>query len=282
MTRFVFSYDDIERWLRNFLSIDGKVEAYNANCGELVIASPSTGIRKLLPDAYRGHKQEFYIEGFDTTSVTISLLKLYGEDELYSQLLTKYVNYCMMAQIIEEESHGKVHIHLDRIGSMRHIALQTVQLTAEGLEIDFDDNPTLYEHMRMLQMLLRAGYTEVRTIPEDMPYHGYWFKDGILEYTLITAEHPADMRLQASVHVMEWLGLGYVLHEIKEFFRPIFPMTHISYKHGEVTIVIPMTIAESEINAQTMERNCSRMKEEAKGVMMEIMDYLQTSEKDLL
>lgn len=280
--QFDFTYNDISLWLHNFLSINLQLEAYDANCGEIVITSPTKGIRKLLPQEYITHKHTFFIDGFDKTSVTISLLGLYENDELFCQLLTRYVNYCLTANVIEQIPYNMLCIHFDRIGLTRNMSIHSLQIGHNGVIITFASKPKLYEHLRILQMLLRAGYKEIRIIPDDMPYSGYWFSDETLEYTLITAKHPADMRLQTSIRVMDWLGLGGILHEAKDFFHPIFPMTRISYKYGEVTIIIPVTIAEPEINTLTLERNCARLQEETKGVMMELIDCLRTSEKDLL
>lgn len=105
-----------------------------------------------------------------------------------------------------------------------------------------------------------------------MPYSGYWFSDDCLEYTLMMAAHPADIRLRSSVHVMEWLGIERNLS--KESFHPLYPTTQIDSQYGDINVTIPVTIAYKEINVITMIRNCQRMKEEMAGVMATILDIL--------
>lgn len=270
--RFVLTYEDITRWMQNFLDIELKIEAFNAESGEFTVNTPAIGVRKLLPDSYRQYKQLFRIEEYNTNSVIINISGLYERDEVFCNMLTKYVNYCTSAETIELIQHGRIKIHLDKIEQMHRIELQSLTLTKQGLEIEFAENLNLYEHLRMTQTLLRARYTRVHVIPEDMPYSGYWFSDDCLEYTLMMADHPADIRLRSSVHVMEWLGIERNLS--KESFHPLYPTTQIDSQYGDINVTIPVTIAYKEINVITMIRNCQRMKEEMAGVMATILDIL--------
>jgi hypothetical protein len=86
------------------------------------------------------------------------------------------------------------------------------------------------------------------------------------------ADHPADIRLRSSVHVMEWLGIEHNLS--KDAFQPIYPTTQIEVQYGDINVTIPVTIAYKEINVITMIRNCQRMKEEVAGVVATILDIL--------
>ena len=270
--RFVLTYEDINRWMLNFLDIDLRVEAFNTDSGEFTINSPAIGVRKLLPDSYRQYKQIFRIEEYDTSHVIINISGLDERDEVFCNMLAKYVNYCTSAEAIELIPHGRIKIHLNRIEQTRQIELYSLALTEGWLEIEFAENLNLHEHLRMIQQLLRARYTRVHVIPEDMPYSGYWFSDDCLEYTLMMADHPADIRLRSSVHVMEWLGIEHNLS--KDAFQPIYPTTQIEVQYGDINVTIPVTIAYKEINVITMIRNCQRMKEEVAGVVATILDIL--------
>lgn len=270
--RFVLTYEDITRWMQNFLDIELKIEAFNADSGEFTVNTPAIGVRKLLPDSYRQYKQLFRIEEYNTNSVIMNISGLYERDEVFCNMIAKYVNYCTSAETIELIPHGRIKIHLDKIEQMSRIELQSLTLTEQGLEMEFAENLNLYEHLRMTQTLLRARYTRVHVIPEDMPYSGYWFSDDCLEYTLMMADHPADIRLRSSVHVMEWLGIERNLS--KESFHPLYPTTQIDSQYGDINVTIPVTIAYKEINVITMIRNCQRMKEEMAGVMATILDIL--------
>ena len=273
MMQFTFTYEDIRLWINNFLDMDIQIDAFKGDCGEMIVTSPDTGVRKLLPRGYRQYKQYFSIDAFDSKTVTINILCLCASDERFNTLLAQYVNHCLMADVIEQMPRGGIKIHLNQIALIRDIELRSLVLTEKGLEVGFAENLNLYEHLRMLQQLLRAGYTRVCTIPESMPYHGYWFSDETLDYTLMMAEHPADIRLCASVHVMEWLEVERKL--FKGTFQPLHPTTDIDYRYGDVKVTIPLIIAEKEINATTITRNCKRMQEEIEGVISTIINHVK-------
>lgn len=257
--------------MQNFLDLDMQVEAFSAVSGQFCIASPNVGIRRLLPEGYRKYNQHFYIEAIDATCITINIAGLYGRDELFYRLFARYVNYSCMTEVIEQVPHGRIKLHLERISLTRDIRLQALMLSRKGIEMEFADDLNLYEHMRMLQLFLCARYTKVHIIPEDMPYAGYWFSDDTLDYTLLMAEHPADIRLCSAFHVMEWVGVeGQICA-----FHPIHPATQINYRYGEVKVSMPITIAEPEITTTTIQRNCKRLQEEIKRAMNEVLDYLQ-------
>lgn len=273
MMQFTFTYEDINRWMHNFLDLDLQVEAFNADCGELMVTSPDSRIRKLLPKSCREYRQYFSIEALDATSITVNILCLSRGDELFNTLLTQFVNYCLEENIMEQMPYGRIKIHLDRIALIHDIVLRSLVFSEKGLEVGFAEKLNLYQHLRMLQQLLRAGYTRVHIVPEDMPYSGYWFSDDTLDYTLIMANHPADIRLCASVHVIEWLEVEKSLS--KESFHPLYPTTQIDFRYGDVKVTIPLTIAEKEINEMTLVRNCKRMQEEVTHVMATILDNVK-------
>lgn len=276
--RFVLTYQDIGLWMRNFLDLDVQIEAYSADSGEFTVISPAIGIRKLLPERYNRYQQLFLIEDLNTAAITINMSGPYERDEMFRNMLVKYVNYCLMEDVMETIPHGRIKIHLDRLEWTRHINLSTLVLTERGLEIEFAEDLNLYTHLRMLQMLLLSGYTRVHIIPTDMPYQGYWFSDGTLEYTLKMSDHPADIRLCSSFHVMEWIGLEGKI--APKSFHPVHPTTRINYQYSEVKVSIPLTIAEPEINAITIQRNCKRVQEEIAGAIAEVLDNLQPTQYD--
>ncbi len=276
--RFVWTYQDIGLWMQNFLDLDVQVVAYTTDSGEFTVISPAIGIRKLLPESYNQYQQLFHIEDVDTTAITINISGPYERDEMFRNMLVKYVNYCLKEDVMETIPHGRIKIHLDKIEWTRHISLSTLVLTARGLEIEFAEDLNLYTHLRMLQMLLLSGYTRVHIIPTDMPYQGYWFSDGTLEYTLKMSDHPADIRLCSSFHVMEWIGLEGKI--TPKSFHPLYPTTQIDYQYGEVKVEIPVTIAEPEINTTTLQRNSKRMQEEIADAIAEVLEELQPAQFD--
>lgn len=267
--RFVLTYNDINLWFRNFLDLDVHVCPYNTQSGEFTITSPAVGIRKLLPSDSLSHRQYFTIDEVAETALTIGILGINKSEELRNNILAKYINYCSAEDIMTLLSRGRFIIHFDKMPITHRIKLQLFQLAENGVDINFNDNPNIHEQLHMIQTLLRAGYTKVRMIPEDMPYTGYWFSDDMLDYTLIMAEHPADIRLCSSVHVMEWLEIGNSINS--DDFHSVYPTTQIDYQYGDVSVTIPVTIAELEINARTIGRNCKRMQEEIKNVITDII-----------
>lgn len=270
--RFILTYHDIGLWMHNYLDLDMQLEAYDADSGEFTIISPTIGVRKLLPESHKQYRQLFHIEGNDSACITINISGPYERDEVFCNTFAKYVNYCLQDVVIENISHGRIKIHLDRIELTSEIKLQSIICGENGIEIEFADNPNLYEHLRMIQMLLQSGYTNVHVIPSDMPYQGFWFADDTLNYTLITANHPADMRLCASVHVMEWIGLQDKINMYS--FRALYPSTQINYQYKDVKVKTPLLIAEPEINSKTIVRNCNRIKEEVTNVIKTMIDLL--------
>jgi len=271
--RFVLTYEDLSLWIHNFLDLDMQLEAYGADNGKFCITSPNAGIRKLVPDAYRRYEQYFNIEAVGATSVTMNILGIYGKDNLFYQLFPRYVNYCCMADVIEPIPHGLITIHLDRLVLTKSIELSSLAFSHEGLVVDFADNPSLKDRLRMIQQLLRTGYKRVHLVPDDMPYAGYWFADDTLEYTLVMTEHPADIRLCSSFHVMDWIGLA--THKDEMTLHSVYPATQINYQYGDIKVSIPLTIPEPEINATTIQRNCKRLQEEIAHAMANVIDYLQ-------
>lgn len=274
MMRFVLSYKDVGAWLHNYFDLDMDICAYDAKGGEYVISSPAVGIRKLVPQEYLNYKQYFHINEFDTTSITICLLCLTGHDEMMNSLIVRFFNYCLDSEVLEQMPRGIVKIHLDKINLTRDIQLHSFYLSGEGFVVEFADNPRLFQQLHMVQMFIRAGYRQVRIIPEDIGYTGYWFSDDTLDYTLAMADHPADIRMWSSFHVMEWLGLEGKLPQ--DFFQPSHPLEEIRYEYGTVTIAIPVTIAEPEINAKTIERNCKCLQLEISKAIADLLYHYPT------
>jgi hypothetical protein len=256
--QFVISLEDIHRWFENFLGVDVQVRVFQENQGQVSFAVPDVGLLKLLPPGFHNYWQFFEVEQVEANSVTLNMFGADGsDDDLYS-LFIRYVNYTLGGMVMEQRRFGKLIVHLDKIRLTREMKLQSLRINEEGLMLDFEDNTEVYERLRIIQMLLRAGYTNVAMVSEEQEYSGYWFSDDSLQYTLVTADHPADMRMWSSFYVMDWLGMADKLTE--DYFRPSFPNEKIHYQYGNVTVVIPLTIAEPEINLQTIERNCERLK----------------------
>ena len=268
---FDFTYDDIRLWMINFLDLNMHVCSYDKQAGQFWIETPAEGIRKLLPPGYLKYQQFFHVEEYDTNSITLCIYSASGSDDILNSLLVRYVNYCWMEEIMELVKYSTIKIHLDKIAMMHDITLQSLEFYPDGLRIDFADNPPLFEQLRMIQMLLRAGYKQIRIIPEDMGYTGYWFSDDALDYTLKMAQHPAEIRLWSSFHVPEWLGIDndYIQH----LCCPSYPLEQIYYQYGSITVILPVTIAEPEINAATIERNCQRLRTEIAPMLTELLYY---------
>lgn len=271
MMRFVVTYEDLRLLLSDYWGLDIQVYPYDATKGQLILISPAEGIRKLLPHGLLNHQQYFSIDEFDATSVTLYLLGSKGECDDLNTMFAKLINYYIPNEI-EPLRHGRYKIHLDKHPLTQGIQLHVISLAEEGIVLECEDNPAHFEQMRMVQMLLRAGYKVVRIIPkEDMGYGGYWFSDDTLDYKLVITNHTADIRLWSSFQVMDWLGLEGELNA--DFFEPAYPNEEIEYRYGKVSIGIPLTIAEAEINAQTLERNCERLKSEIAINMTNLFYY---------
>lgn len=271
MMQFVFTYDDIEKWLHNFFDLGIKAWAYNDKGGEFVIKVPEVGMCKLLPKGFRHYQQYYTIDDFDATSVTLFLFSIGGTDEVINRLIVRFFNSCLGSEVLEQLPRGQVKLHLDKMHLTHTIQLHNIQLTEEGLKVEFADDAKLLEQLRMIQLFLRAGYTRINVIPEDMGYTGYWFSDGTLDYTLVTADHPADMRMWTSFPVMEWLGFEGKIP--LELLQPTYPNEKIRYQYGNITVVIPLTIAEPEINKATLERNCNRLQSEVSCLITALLYY---------
>lgn len=271
MMRFIVTYEDLCLLLSDYWGLELQVFPYDATKGHLILISPAVGIRKLLPPGLLNYKQYFSIDAFDTTSVTLYLMGAQCESDDLNTMFARLINYYIPDEI-EPLGHGCYKIHLDKHCLTRGMQLHSISLSAEGIVLECEDDPAHFEQMRMVQMLLRARYKEVRIIPEeDMGYGGYWFSDDTLDYKLVTSNHPADIYLWSSFQVMDWLGLKGEINE--DFFEPAYPNEEIEYRYGQVSIGIPLTIAEAEINAKTMERNCNRLKSEIGINMMNLFYY---------
>ncbi|MBR6018122.1 MAG: hypothetical protein IK073_05830 [Paludibacteraceae bacterium] len=255
----------------NFLELDMHVWAHDTLAGQFEINTPADGICKLLPPGYLQYQQFFYVEEYDANTVTIHIYGPNGSDEILNGLLVKYVNYCWALEIMELMQQGNIKIHLDKITMLHDIELHSMEFSKEGLKCTFADNPRIFEQLRMIQMFLHAGYKHIRLIPKDLGYTGYWFSDDTLDYTLKMEHHPADMRLWTSFLVPDWLGLDE--QQVQELCCPSYPNERIYYEYGSITVVLPVIIAEPEINETTIERNCSRLKSEVSPILTNLVYY---------
>lgn len=268
--KFIFTYEDICLFSLNFMELKIDVTSFSKDGGQLRIENPAVGIYQLLPTGYLRMTPYFYIEDLHATSFTLNIFGPSGSDEILNDRFSKYLNHHAASTAFSEViEHGKIRIHLDQLRLTRDIELQSLEFTEEGMEVQFLDNARLYEQLRMLRMLLRAGYKDVYIVNEYLPYKGYWFSDEYLDYTLRMTNHPADIRMWTSFNIPEWMGLDDVLTE--EYFQPSYPGEAIRLEYGNLTISIPFIIAEEEINAQTIERNTSRLKSEMSIVMTELI-----------
>lgn len=268
---FIFTYDDIRLWTRNFLGIEIGIYAPAKDGGQLFIETPANGILQLLPPGYLRTAPYFSIEDIHATDFTLVIFGPNGSDEILNDKFARYVNYCAAAPFMEVIQYGNILVHLDRLRLTCDIELQSLEFTEEGLVVDFAENKRLYEQLRMLQMFLRAGYKNVYVVSENMPYKGYWFSDGALDYTLRMADHPADIRIWTSFNIPDWLGLAGVIKE--DYFPHSYPKEEVYLEFGNVTFTIPFMIAEPEINAETIERNISRLRSEVSYAMIALIMY---------
>ena len=265
------TYDDIRLWMQNFLNLDTSIQA-NEAIGTFCIHAPADGPYKLLPPGYLNYRDFFSIESCDATSVTICIYGCNGSDEVLNRVLVRYCNYKLGVEALEQLPRGQVRLHLDRLPLTRNTRLQSLYFAEEKLILEFADDSVLMERVRMIRMLLRFGYTHVRVIDDSkMGYSGYYFSDDTLDYTLVTEKNPADMRMWASFQVPDWLGLEGKLS--RAYFQPSYPNEQVYYDFGNVTFVIPVTIAEPEINAETIARNCERLRLEISAAVTSVVYY---------
>lgn len=270
--KFVFSYDDIRLWTSNFMGLKIDVTSFSKDGGQLLIETPANGILQLLPSGFLRMTPYFYIEDIHATDFTLNIFGPNGSDEFLNDRFSKYLNHQAASNSFTEViKHGKILVHLDQLRLMRDIELQSLEFTEEGLTIHFKENERLFEQMRMIQMLLRAGYKNVYIVSEYLPYKGYWFSDEYLDYTLRTLNDPSDILIWTSFNIPSWMGLEDVITE--DYFQPSYPGEAIHLEYGNLTVSMPFIIAEAEINAKTIERNTSRLKSEISIALTELITY---------
>ena len=271
--KFIFTYDDFRLLSRNFLGLEIEVTAHSKDGGMLFIETPANGIRQLLPPGYLRMTPCFYIEDIHTTDFTLNIFGSNGSDEVLNDRFSKYLNHhAASTSFTEVIKYGKILVHLDQLKITQDIELHSLEFTEEGLEVNFAENKRLFEQLRMVLMLLRAGYKDVFIVPEEhLPFKGYWFSDGILDYTLRMADHPADIRIWTSFFIPNWLELEDVIPE--DFFQPSYPNEVIYKESDRVKFAIPFMIAEPEINAKTIERNISRLKSEVSYAITALITF---------
>lgn len=269
--KFVFTYDDIKLWSRNFLGIEIGISAHAKKGGMMYIETPANGILQLLPPGYLRETPFFTVEDIHPTDFTINIFEPNGTDEILNDKFARYINYCATSSFMEVIEFGQILVHLDKLRLTHDIELQSMEFAEEGLIVHFAENKRLMEQLRMLQMFLRAGYKNVYVVPEEMSYSGYWFSDGALDYTLCMADHPADIRIWTSFNIPNWLGLEDVVTE--DYFPHSYPKEEVYLEYGNVTFTIPFMIAEPEINAKTIERNISRLRLEVSCSITSLLLY---------
>ena len=269
--KFVLTNEDIKLWSSNFFGIEMTVEYAHDDYAGIQLNVPATGLRKLLFSTYLNHRITLHIEKCEPSCITAIAFRGGDVNEELLRMFVGYANHFLENELLEQLPFGRIKIHLDEIWG--HIVLQSARFDESGLVIELADNEDIHEELRMLQMLLRAGYTHVRIKAKDSEPTRYWFADDIMGYTLVMADHPADIRLCGNILVPTWMGFDH--KSIKEILPENTPNLHVSYDFGYIIVSLPVTIAEPMIDASTIERNCKRMRGDITDLVYTILSYEQ-------
>ena len=259
MTTLFFSYKDLARLAWNYLSMHVKFHPYSDNSHLSVhISFPRTGARKLLTKAATQLDLVVSLEVKSETELKINVWNSLSACMELQQVLVQYINHQVRKPILHLNFIDEIFVYLESFD----IRLQSVTIAQNGLKIRMKDNAELKARIKMIRMLLRAGYEFVHCIRfTDDPSPNYFFSDDSLEYCLLMAPHPADIAIQITVPVPDWL--------IDDRFRKDMETHHnngvhtrITMEDGYLTINMPVIIAEKQINATTIRRAVTRMKDE--------------------
>jgi hypothetical protein len=269
--QFVLTHEDFKLWSSNFFGMELAIEYTHDNYAGIQLTVPDTGLRKLLLQVYLNQRITLWIEKCEPTCITVSAMRGGCINEDFMRMFVGYVNSYLKNELMEQLPFGRIKIHLDE--EWGHIALQSVRFDENRLVIDYADDKDIGEELRMLQMLLRAGYTHVRLKAKDSEPARYWFTDGILEYTLLMADHPADIRLSSYIDVPNWMNLSP--KTLQEILPEDTPNLQTAYDWGYIILSIPVTIAEPMIDATTINRNCKRLRDTITDILYAILSYEQ-------
>ena len=166
---FVLTYDDIKLWSLNFIGIELQFDYVSATYANLIVVVPAKGICKLLPHGYGAHREFLSIEKVESTSFTVYVHGANGPYEELLDLFSRYVDYHLYDwALIEHQPVGRLKVLVSDI--WEQISLQSLTFTPEGVKLEFDEYKRLYDELKIVQLLLRSGYTHVH-VGREMKEH---------------------------------------------------------------------------------------------------------------
>lgn len=267
--QFVLTQEDIKLWSSNFFGMEMTVEYAHDNLACIQLTVPATGLRKLLLSVYLSQKISLWIEKCEPSGITVLAMRDGVVNEDFLRMFVGYVNNYLENVLLEQLPFGRIKIHLEEI--WEHIELQSARFDKNCLVIDYAENTDICEELRMLQMLMRAEYKHVRFKPTESTPADYWFADEISDYTLVMADHPADIRMSSHIRVPDWMDMNEAMRQ--EVLPEETPNWRVTYHCGYIIISIPVTIAEPLIDASTIERNCKRLQGLITDILYGILSY---------
>ena len=274
---FVLTYEDVKLWSLNFIGIELQFEYVSASYANVTVVVPAKGICKLIPHGYGAHREYLSIDKVEPTSFTVYLHGTNGSYEELLDLFSRYVNYHLYnPALVEHQPVGRLKILVSDI--WEQISLQSLTFTPEGVKLEFDEYKRLYDELKIVQLLLRSGYTDVHVGRGMNEQLNVGFTDEILDYTLALTDHPADMRLTTHYLVPAWMD---EVHKLKREDLPEdTPNLNIFFECNQLLVSIPLTIAEPEINAMTLAYNCKRLQEHMSQIFWYIIEQSAETEEE--
>lgn len=267
MTTLFFSYKDLARLAWNYFSLQVKFQRSGTDNLYIVCSLPRTGIRNLLIEAATDLELTASLEVKSEKEIKISVLNIFSSCMELQQVLVQYINHHINKPLLHLNFLDEIFVYLNDYD----IRIQSVRICHNGLKVKVKDDSAYVDRIRMIRMLLRAGYEHVRSVLfVDNPHPCYFFSDDSLEYCLIMTDHPADITFQATIPTPEWL--------VDDLFRNDMQNTSgwhvhttITMQNDCITINMPIVIAEKQINAKTIDRAVKRMQDEVRPLLLDIL-----------
>ena len=267
MTNLFFSYKDLSRLAYTYFGLQVRFGYSGDNSFTIHCSAPKTGIRKLF--IYNMLNTHFVVHGVTCTETEtrLNFLPDASSSLEFLQVLVQYINYCLGKPALHVNLFWEVIVYLNEYD----LRLRSVTFTKSGLKIRMKDNPALKEQIRMVRMLLRAGYKHVRLVRSaDTLFPVYAFSDDALDYQLHMAAHTADIYLQTSMPMPDWLAHERFREEMKEWSGKS-AFGSLTMNNDSLTVGKPLVIAEKQINAKTIRRAVSSMRSEISSLLIEIL-----------
>ena len=267
MTTLFFSYKDLARLAWNYLSLQVKFQPSGTDDFYIVCSLPRTGVRNLLIEATTNLELTASLEVKSEKEIKISVLNILSSCMELQQVLVQYINHHIDKPLLHLNFLDEIFVYLNDYD----IRIQSIKICRNGLKIQVKNDAAYIDRIRMIRMLLRAGYEHVHSLSvDDNPHSCYFFSDDSLEYCLNMASHPADISFHTTIPMPEWL--------VDDIFRKDMQTTSgrhvhttITMQNDCITINMPIVIAEKQFNAKTIKRAVRRIQDEVKPLLLDML-----------